>query len=251
MIKSVTVTNYLGDSVKLELMRPEKSGFIVKSINGLGPSNASINTTEVSTNDGALFNSARLSKRNIVFKLLFMNTDTETIEDIRQKTYKYFPMKKGVTLLIETDNRLVSTTGYVETNEPNIFDSKEGSTIYLVCRLLLEKKTITIHAIGEATNITIYNTGTREKLAIETDKLAALTGSGIIAGDTITITTMKGRKGITLLRNGKVINILNCLKKGSNWFTLAKGDNIFAYTAETGSSNLQFRMENKIIYDGV
>lgn len=33
MIKSVTVTNYLGDSVKLELMRPEKSGFIVKSIN--------------------------------------------------------------------------------------------------------------------------------------------------------------------------------------------------------------------------
>ena len=100
MIKSVTVTNYLGDSVKLELMRPEKSGFIVKSINGLGPSNASINTTEVSTNDGALFNSARLSKRNIVFKLLFMNTDTETIEDIRQKTYKYFPMKKGVTILI-------------------------------------------------------------------------------------------------------------------------------------------------------
>lgn len=133
MIKSVTVTNYLGDSVKLELMRPEKSGFIVKSINGLGPSNASINTTEVSTNDGALFNSARLSKRNIVFKLLFMNTDTETIEDIRQKTYKYFPMKKGVTLLIETDNRLVSTTGYVETNEPNIFDSKEGSTISIVC----------------------------------------------------------------------------------------------------------------------
>ena len=133
MIKSVTVTNYLGDSVKLELMRPEKSGFIVESINGLGPSNASINTTEVSTNDGALFNSARLSKRNIVFKLLFMNTDTETIEDIRQKTYKYFPMKKGVTLLIETDNRLVSTTGYVETNEPNIFDSKEGSTISIVC----------------------------------------------------------------------------------------------------------------------
>lgn len=306
MIKSVTVTNYLGDSIKLELMRPEKSGFIVKSINGLGPSNASINTTEVSTNDGALFNSARLSKRNIVFKLLFMNTDTETIEDIRQKTYKYFPMKKDVTLLIETDNRLVSTTGYVETNEPNIFDSKEGSTISIVCpdpffysagkngtnetvfygiqavfefpfennsldepllefgRIMNQTEnvityygdseiglTITIHAIGEATNITIYNTGTREKLAIETDKLAALTGSGIIAGDTITITTMKGRKGIILLRNGKVINILNCLKKGSNWFTLAKGDNIFAYTAETGSSNLQFRMENKIIYDGV
>lgn len=307
MIKSVTVTNYLGDSVKLELMRPEKSGFIVKSIDGLGPSAANINTTEVSTNDGSLYNSARLRQRNIVFKLQFTETDTESIEDIRQKTYKYFPMKKNLIILIETDNRIVSTAGYVETNEPNIFDAKgEGCVISVICpdpffysagkdgtnetvfygvqatfefpfennsleEPLLEfgiimnqtenvityrgdseiGLTISIHAIGEATNITIYNTGTREQMTIDTDKLVALTGSGIIPGDTITITTIKGKKGITLLRNGKTTNILNCLKKGCNWFTLAKGDNIFAYTAETGSSNLQFRMENKIIYDGV
>ncbi len=307
MIKSVTVTNYLGDSIKLELMRPEKSGFIIKAIDGLGPAVANINTTEVSTNDGSLFNSARLSQRNIVIKLHFLDSATESIEDVRQKTYKYFPLKKNLTLLIETDNRTVSTTGYVETNEPNIFDAKgEGCTISIICpdpyfysagkngtnetvfygvqatfefpfennsltEPLLEfgiimnqtenvityhgdseiGLTISIHAIGEATNITIYNTGTREQMTIDTDKLIALTGQGITAGDTITINTSKGSKGITLLRNGQVTNILNCLKKGCNWFTLAKGDNIFAYTAETGGSNLQFRMENKIIYDGV
>lgn len=307
MIRSVTVTNYLGDSIQLELMRPETSGFIIKSIDGLGPSDATINTTEVSTNDGALYNSARLSKRNIVFKLLFLETDTETIEDIRQKTYKYFPMKKNLTLQIVTDNRTVSTTGYVETNEPDIWDSSgEGCSISIICpdpffysagengtnetvfygvqalfqfpfcndsltEQLLEFGsiknqtenvityygdseigiTISIHAIGEATNITIYNTGTREQMSIDTDKLLSLTGSGIVSGDTITIKTMKGSKGITLLRNGKVTNILNCLKKGCDWFTLAKGDNIFAYSAESGSSNLQFRIENKIIYDGV
>ena len=66
MIRSVTVTNYLGDSIQLELMRPEKSGLIIKSIEGLGPSDAAINMTELSTNDGALYNSARLNKRNIV-----------------------------------------------------------------------------------------------------------------------------------------------------------------------------------------
>ena len=124
MIKSVTVTNYLGDSIKLELTRPEKSGFIIKSIDGLGPSPANVNTTEVSTNDGSLFNSARSSQRNIVLKLQFTETFTESIEDIRQKTYKYFPLKKNLTLLIETDNRIVSTVGYPETNEPTIFDAK-------------------------------------------------------------------------------------------------------------------------------
>lgn len=37
MIKSVTVVNHLGESLKLDLASPEKSGFIVKSIEGLGP----------------------------------------------------------------------------------------------------------------------------------------------------------------------------------------------------------------------
>lgn len=52
MIKSVTIQNYLGEKIVLELARPEKSGFIIKSIDGLGPPGANINTTQVSTNDG-------------------------------------------------------------------------------------------------------------------------------------------------------------------------------------------------------
>lgn len=111
--------------------------------------------------------------------------------------------------------------------------------------------TITIHAIGEASNITIYNTGTREVMRIDTDKLEKFTGSGIIAGDEIIICTVKGNKSITLLRNGKTTNILNCLDKNADWFQLAKGDNIFAYTAEYGSTNLQFKIENRIVYEGV
>mgnify|MGYP001033110678 FL=1 len=51
MIRSVTVTNYLGRSLKLELAQPEKSGFIIKEITGLGPATANINVTDLSTND--------------------------------------------------------------------------------------------------------------------------------------------------------------------------------------------------------
>lgn len=45
MIRAVTFTNYLGDSIRLDLARPEKSGFIIKSVTGLGPGKANINTT--------------------------------------------------------------------------------------------------------------------------------------------------------------------------------------------------------------
>ncbi len=307
MIKSFTVTNYLGDSIKLEMGRPEKSGFLVKSVSGLGPSKANIITTEVSTNDGSLFNSARLNQRNIVFEFIFVETiNGESIEDVRQKSYKYFPLKKNLDLLIETDNRIVKTTGYVESNEPNIFSSKEGSQISIICpdphfysagpdgnnttvfygvesvfefpfsnesltdplivfgniQLKTENVitykgdteigvTIHIHAIGKVENITIYNTGTRENMRIDTVKLEALTGSGIVAGDDIIIKTQKGDKSITLIREGQYINILNCLGRETDWFTLAKGDNIFAFTAESGTTNLQFWIENKVIYEGV
>lgn len=304
MIKSITVTNYLGDSIKLDLARPELSGFVVKSITGLGPGKANINTTEVSTNDGSLFNSARLPQRNIVITLGFLWKNS--IEEVRQLSYKYFPIKRNLTLLIETDNRKAEITGYVESNDPNIFSKSEDTDISIICpnpsfysaeehgsnltvlsgvvpmfefpfgnesltEALLEMGTIenetekvvvyngdmetgvtiTIHALGEARNITIYNTGTREIMRIDTNKIEAFTGSGIIAGDDIVICTIKGKKSINLIREGETINILNCLDKDAAWFQLVKGDNIFAYVAEYGSHNLQFKLEHRTIYEGV
>lgn len=307
MIYSIVVTNYLGDRIKLELGKPDVSGFLIKSITGLGPAKANVNTTEVSTNDGSLFNSARLSQRNIVLDMVFINTVYgESIEDLRQKSYKYFSLKKSVELTIETDNRYVKTTGYVESNEPNIFSSQEGTQISIICPdpyfysagedgnnvtnfysidpmfefpfsnesldepLLvfgeIQIKTegvityhgdseigvmIYIHAIGPATNINIYNTETREVMRINTEKISSLTGKGIVASDDIVINTAKGEKSITLIREGISYNILNCLDKNTDWFTLAKGDNIFAFTADSGVTNLQFRVENKVIYEGV
>lgn len=307
MIHSLAVTNYLGDRIRLELGRPEITGFLIKSITGLGPVKANVNTTEVATNDGSMFNSARLSQRNIVIQMAFVNTIYgEDIEEVRQKSYKYFPIKKNVELVIETDNRYVRTIGYIESNEPDIFSKQEGSQISIICPdpyfysasedgnnvtdfysidpmfefpfsnesltapLLvfgeIQIKTegvvtyygdseigvmIYIHAIGPATNINIYNTETREVMSINTTKLEALTGKGIVASDDIIINTLKGEKSITLVREGVSYNILNCLDKNTDWFTLAKGDNIFAFTAESGVTNLQFRIENKVIYEGV
>ena len=303
MIKSITVTNYLGDSLKMELARPEKSGFIVRSISGLGPGKADINTTEVSTNDGGLFNSARLPSRNIVISLKYLWQNS--IEEARHKSYTYFPLKKKVKLLIETDRRSATIEGYVESNDPNIFSKSEGTDISIICpnplfysaegdhsevvfsgvepafefpfsnesttENLMEFSivhttveqlvnytgdadigvTITITAIGEASNIAIYNTGTRETMRLDTGKIKDITGSGINSGDEIVICTVKGRKSITLTRNGVTTNILNCLDKASDWFSITRGENIFAYTAESGSTNLMFKINHQVVYEGV
>lgn len=131
MIKSLTVTNHLGDSLLLELRSPEKSGLLIQSIEGLGPSKANINSTELATMDGAHFNSARATPRNIVLTLALL--EFPTIEDSRQRTYKYFPVKKDVTLRIETDNRTVETVGRVESNEPNIFSRQQTTQISILC----------------------------------------------------------------------------------------------------------------------
>lgn len=301
MIKSITVTNYLGDSIELVLARPELSGFAIKSITGLGPGKANINTTELSTTDGGLYNSARLPARNIVISLEYLWLDS--IEEIRQKSYKYFPIKKKVKLSFLTDNRKAEIEGYVESNDPTIFSKNEGSDISIVCpnpffysvekdttvfsgvdpmfefpfgneslvEGLLEMgsirnspdrvvvyngdaetgMTISIQAIGEVENIAIYNIGTREVMRIDTDKLRTFTGSGIVAGDEIIICTVPGSKSITLRRNGVDSNILNCLDRDSDWLKLSKGDNVLAYTAEKGSNNLHFSIENNVIYEGI
>lgn len=305
MIRAVTITNYLGESIRIDLFNPEESGYIVRSITGLGSGKADINISEVATDDGGIYNSSRAQSRSITISLTFYMCK-DSIETLRQRTYKYFPKKKPLKLLIETDNRMAEIVGYVEENEPSIFSKNEGSDIVIKCPSPYfysagdDKKNITvfseieplfefpfennsltedliemgeiknkaenvvvyngdietgviitIHALDEVGDITIYNIRTREVMSISAEKISKITGKGIIAGDDIIINTIKRNKGITLLRNGEYTNILNCLNKNADWFQLKKGDNIFAYTAKFGSSSLQFKIENRLLYEGI
>lgn len=368
MLKTITITNYLGNKVTYSfnnLTIEDESGMFITGIEGLGPVKANINMTELSTSDGGIYNSSRLSTRNIVVHSLF--TYAKTIEEARLMSYKFFPIGRKVNIVITTDTHILSTEGYVESNEPDIFSENEGTQISILCpdpllysagedgetitvfngvdfnfefafenetvgetvvaipgmnpntyeivselpetgaynltyflmevvdtstyydeyryinnawMLIAEKLVfepeiemgiienykdrnipyagdleigviIQIHALGAVTNLAIYNTGTREVMRLDTDKIEALTGYGIIAGDDITISTIKGDKYVMLLREGLEYNILNALDKNSDWFQLSKGDNVFTYTAATGSEYLQFQIKNRVAYEGV
>lgn len=304
MIKSITVYNHLDESIQLELAFPEKSGFAIQQISGLGPVKATINTADFSTMDGSIYNSARISARNIVMTLIFL--DNPNVETMRQLSYKYFPIKKRIKLVIETDNRLAEIYGYVESNEPVIFSQRETTQISIICPnpyfyssglegeqltifsgfekrfqfpwsnesvteklietgVILKNQTQTVYyqgdgdvginiemvAMGSIGNITIANLTTGEVMKLDSAKLESLTGSAIVLGDELYISTIKGQKSIILLRNGEYINILNCLDKDVSWFQLVKGDNVFHFDADEGVANLVFRIKNKIIYEGV
>ena len=374
MINFVEVTNYLGESFVLRLKDPAKSGFFIRSIDGLGPAKANVNMTDIATIDGSRFNSARLQTRNIVLDIGFL--PIHPIENLRQFTYKMFPVKKNVRLVIGTDNRVLQTEGYVESNEPDIFSKDEGAQISIICpdpnlyAYYVESRTYSgiqalfefpmdevkaqpngdyldtsvnayiniksspleslqnflgrsqnvrntkgmytpsrwytrpgyandfvngwenkgltptaevgdmgdrslpegseyiehsitysgedevgvvmrIHATGPASTIAVHDITTGESMRIDSEKLETITGSDIVTGDDIIISTVVGDKYINLVREGHTRNILNALTRDSVWFKLVLGRNIFAYTAKKGFYNLQFTIENKILYEGV
>lgn len=302
MIQSLTVTNYLGESLTIPMMNSESTGFILHDMTGLGPPTASVNTSKVATKDGSKYNSARAEERNIVLPMYF--TPIPTIEDARHRSYKYFPLKKPVILAFKTDNRECQIVGYVETNEPDICSDREGCQVSIICpnpyfssiydtvtsfsgveaafefpfsnedtsnphiefgKIVVKAEKIVryegdaesgvqirIAASATVKNITIYNVDTRGAMHIYHDKLVALTGSGIVKGDEIIITTDKGSRSVTLLRNGKSTNILNAIDpRNDEWFSLTKGDNIFAYTADEGSDYLMFVVDHTTLYEGI
>lgn len=304
MIKSITAINPAGDKLVLTLDKPDQEGLIVKSITGLGPSKANVSLTDLASIDGSMYNSARVGTRNIVLTLV--PVDGSEVETYRQNTYRYFPLKKEVRLIVQTKNRRVTTTGYVESNEPEIFTDRTVTQISIVCpdpyfysydddssitvdlrsvKPLFEFPfsnesltmpilefgdirraesppifyngddstgfTINIHATGDAKNLTIYNMLTPEKMTIDTAVLKATTGSEILAGDDIVISTRRGKKSAIMFRNGAMYNIINSLGRASDWLLLRQGENKFAYSAEVGAENLSISFDYQRLYVGV
>lgn len=301
MLKAITVTNFKGESLRMELANPDPSGMVIFNVEGIGSGQANINTTEMATSDGGWFNSARGTVRNIVFSIKLMANPS--VEENRIKSYRYFPVKKLGTYTFETDTRISTIRGYVESNEPVIFSSQEYTQISILCpdpwfyatsgsssafagitpnlefpfsneslsakkiefgiirrdnRAIIDYKgdvdtgvVITIHALGPAEHIMLYNADTLEKMSIDTDILRSISGAPFGTGDDIIISTKHGERYVHLLRNGSYTNIISAIDRESDWFQLTSGDNIFGFTTRSGDTNLLVSFEYQNAYAGV
>lgn len=303
MIKSITITNNLNEELVMELADPEKSGFAVLSVTGLGPVDVEVNTTKVAGMDGSLYSQGLLPERQITMKIKPLWLLGETIEDRRQKIYKMFPIKRPFKFSVKTDNRNCYTTAYVKQCTPDIFSSFETINIIMVCpdpyfyqesavggtlitfngvdslfefefennsldENLIEFGDIQtnpvrniiydgdidvgleiyLHAIGSATRFSFYNSLTKESMILNTDLFP---DKLIKAGDDVIISTLRGKKTVTLIRDGERINVINAIGKNASWFKLTAGDNIFIYDAKTGMTNLEVTIKYRIAYEGI
>lgn len=131
MIHELIVTNHLGESLTIDLTSPAESGLAVLYIENLGPVKANINLTERAILDGSIFNSASAEHRNIVIAFRFW--PTPDVETNRQKVYKYFPLKRQIKIEVRAGNRHAYAYGYVEANEPDIFNKDSGTNLSIIC----------------------------------------------------------------------------------------------------------------------
>jgi len=305
MIESITITNYRNESITLTLRSPEESGLYVKRIAGLDPPKARINMAESLDFDGGVFNSSRVTYRNVIMTLGFLPTGSRTVEDIRQETYKYFPLKREVTIVVKTDNRELEIVGYVESNNVKIFSKNTETLISIVCPetyfktlesilvvfigetdnfyfpfsneslteplmefgiLTVEERQniiydgdtetgviVTIRFNGDIEELAISNTVLNQFFMIDDTRLESILPAGFSAGDTLTLNTIRGSKSMTVDREGEgaEYNILDARVVGSDWLTVAKGDNDFFFSASLGQNLMEFEIEYHPLYQGV
>lgn len=288
MIKKVTVfkKSDKSDAFTMVLTSPINvsvdSGFMIDKIDGLGPVDAEINTSEMVI-DGDHFNSARIGKRNIVLNLLFCSESGNGIEDVRQFSYRLFPIKKNIYIEIETDNRKVWTQGYVEKNEPDIFNEMEGNQVSLICpdpkwydsdnyieeTLYLNDET-TIEYDGEVEvggylELTVGSAITKPVSAgvpaftvscANPDGSAQLINiftpnNGFENGDVIKIKSILGNKSCIYTDTADADhNALNLLNQNPDWIKLTTGENNIRVT-DSFSALTSAVYTSKICYEGV
>jgi len=135
MIQSFKIENYLGESLFLDIRKPEDTGFLITSVTGLNLPKIDIASQNYSTYDGSHFGNKHVNMRNIVMNITYYldNKDKTDIESLRWKLYRYFLPKTELTFYATNEHGTFRINGYVESNEINIFSKEEGSQISILC----------------------------------------------------------------------------------------------------------------------
>lgn len=133
MIKTVSVVNQFGDEISTNFVGAYEAPYVITKIEGHGPVGADINLTQFATNDGTMFNSARVGERTMTLTLAVVAQPGKTIEHARRWIYKTYSVKNRVEMAFVTDTGTYIMTGYVEKCEPDIFEKITKVKITIVC----------------------------------------------------------------------------------------------------------------------
>lgn len=261
--------------------------FVVYKIEGLNPPQATLNKSSNATTDGCKVTSAKVESRNLVIYTTIEND----AEENRNKLYEYFQVAEKATIFYKSGLKDVYIEGIVETLEVGAFEEKETVQISIVCEKPFFKSVDYIvttfssvvslfefpFSIPESgVEFSAITTNIRKKIVntgdVKTGAIIRMYATGTVKNpilydvlkkthmklkitmkpsDEIVINTNQREKSITLVRNGEITNILGVMQKDSEFFTLEPGDNIFAYTCESGDANLIITFTTIPQYGGV
>lgn len=252
MITQVDVTTPQGTTMTLPLSDP-MSPFRVEDIQGLGPVKATIVSSGFASMDGVQYHSSRREARNITIRVGF-NYDSmngSTPSDLREQLYRFFMPKSPVELEFQRGLLdAVEISGRVETCDAPMFVREPKVDISIICfdPDFMNLSPVIAHenTVSDTTEELYDYDGTVETgfvFDLNVDRtLSAFTlynrlpdnsiqtleiNSALLAGDVVTISTIKGSKSVIRTRAGVATSILYAMSPQSSWIEFFPGENHF------------------------
>lgn len=253
MLQTVEVRTIGGTLLSLPL-EDVTNGLYIESIEGLDPVKATIVSSSFAQIDGSQYQSSRREERNIKITIGLdpdYTVDTPSVEVLRNRLYDFFMPKSEVKLRFITDTELqVDVVGRVESLETPLFSADPSVAISILCNdpdmIDVTPVPISGNTTSTTTEVTIPYAGTVEtgiEFTLNVDRtLTAFTlyhrgpdgvtrtfdfSANLVNGDVVKITTIRGKKSVTLTRGGTVSSLLYAKSPQSYWIELFKGNNYF------------------------
>lgn len=273
MLNKVEVTTAQGLTLSLPL-EDYQDGYLITEVEGLDPVKATIVSSSFANLDGEQYQSARREARNVVIHLDLIAGLGPTITELRRKLYWIFMPKTTVRLrFFQDDEPAVDIYGVIETFVAPLFEQEPTATISIICHKPEFYDPIPVVFNGLTTsNIDdefVYDyagtieTGFTIDFAIDRDVSEFVifhrgddnTSSSLefysplVAGDTLSISTVSRAKGATLIRSGSDSSILYGIPGYSNWINLLPGKNYLRVYTE--GAPIPYTIEYTTKYGGL
>lgn len=242
----------------------EYTDFIrIRSITGLDPVKATINTSQFVSVPGGVFSGSNIPSRNVVLTLK-PNPDwvTWTVESLRKLIYLYFPSGSPVQLVFEDDVKPpVTIFGYVEDCSVNPFVKDVELQVSIICPdpyfsslnpIVVTGRTVNAYSPANVT----YNgeipagvileiddhSGEADATRLQIQTMDPATGVFIVDGTVnpeqkFIMSSLPGNKYVDTVRltTGVVVGLLGKIEDGYSWPTLSPGSNPVSIITDAGS----------------
>lgn len=247
--------------------RPDTDLFEVRNIDGLGAVKATVNTVPFGSVDGESFVGTNVGKRNIVLTLgLDPDWDNWTISKLRRLLDRTFMPQQSVTLQFESmEFSPVEISGWIESNEPNMFSKDPEQQISIICPDLYFKSIDAVVISGQSDQIPWpidYEGNVETGLNVRVSKLSGTdptnmrvklmdpnessifvtpTFAPVDANHDLFVNTVPGNKYIQRISNNPgvatVDNLLSASAINPRWLKIGPGTDTFQVIPDQGVSS--------------